>query len=56
MGDASSMGPLLQWTQPPGTTWFQVQVIPFNEDGPGINLVIGDSAQVRGAQYQVMGT
>ena len=54
-GDASSMGPLLQWTQPPGTTWFQVQVIPFNEDGPGINLVIGDSAQVRAAQYQVLG-
>ncbi len=55
MGDASSMGPLLQWTQPPETTWFQVQVIPFNEDGPGINLVIGDSAQVRAAQYQVLG-
>ena len=48
MGDASSMGPLLQWTQPPSTTWFQVQVIPFNEDGPGINLVIGDGALVRG--------
>ena len=48
MGDASSMGPLLQWTQPPRTTWFQVQVIPFNEDGPGINLVIGDGALVRG--------
>ena len=55
MGDASSMGPLLQWTQPPGTTWFQVQVIPFNEDGPGINLVIGDGALVRAAQYQVLG-
>ncbi len=55
MGDASSMGPLLQWTQPPSTTWFQVQVIPFNEDGPGINLVIGDGAQVRAAQYQVLG-
>ena len=55
MGDASSMGPLLQWTQPPSTTWFQVQVIPFNEDGPGINLVIGDSALVRAAQYQVLG-
>ena len=54
MGDASSMGPLLKWTQPPRTTWFQVQVIPFNEDGPGINLVIGDGALVRAAQYQVM--
>ena len=55
MGDASSMGPLLQWTQPPRTTWFQVQVIPFNEDGPGINLVIGDGALVEAAQYQVLG-
>ena len=55
MGEASSMGPLLQWTQPPRTTWFQVQVIPFNEDGPGINLVIGDGALVRAAQYQVRG-
>ena len=54
MGDASSMGPLLQWMQPPRTTWFQVQVIPFNEDGPGINLVIGDRALVRASQYQVM--
>ena len=54
-GDASSMGPLLKWTQPPGTTWFQVQVIPFNEDGPGINLVIGDGALVQAAQYQVLG-
>ncbi len=55
MNDTSSTGPLLQWTQPAGTTWFQVQVIPFNEDGPGINLVIGDRAQVRAAQYQVLG-
>ena len=55
MGDASSIGPLLQWTQPPRTTWFQVQVIPFNEDGPGINLVIGDGALVQAAQYQVLG-
>ncbi len=55
LGDASSMGPLLKWTQPPRTTWFQVQVIPFNEDGPGINLVIGDRALVRAAQYQVLG-
>ena len=29
-------------------------MIPFNEDGPGINLVIGDGALVRAAQYQVM--
>ena len=51
MGDASSMGPLLQWTQPAGTTWFHVQVVPFNNDGPGTNLIIGDGALVQAAQY-----
>ena len=30
-------------------------MIPFNEDGPGINLVIGDRTLVRAAQYQVLG-
>ena len=53
MGDASSMGPLLQWTQPPGTTWFHLQVVPFNNDGPGTNLIIGDGALVQAAQYQI---
>ena len=33
------LGPLLQWTNPAGTTQYQVQVIPFNNDGPGINLI-----------------
>ena len=35
----SSPAPLLAWSNPPGTTWFQVQVIPTNNDGPGINLI-----------------
>lgn len=48
-----SLGPLLRWTQESGTTWFQVQVIPYNNDGPGIDLIIGDSSQVASAQYQV---
>ena len=32
---------------------FQVQVVPMNNDGPGINLVIGDASQVAASQYQV---
>ena len=47
------LGELLTWTNPPGATWFQVQVVPFNNDGPGIDLVIGDTALVQAAQYQV---
>ncbi len=34
-----SLGPLLQWTNPAGTTQYQIQVIPFGNDGPGINLI-----------------
>lgn len=29
----------LTWELPPGTTQYQIQVIPFNNDGPGINLI-----------------
>ncbi|HLE82283.1 MAG TPA: hypothetical protein VJA25_13485, partial [Dehalococcoidia bacterium] len=38
---------------PADTTWFQVQVVPFNKDGPGIDLVIGDPALVAAARYEV---
>ncbi|MBI2886110.1 MAG: hypothetical protein HYY02_02755 [Chloroflexi bacterium] len=29
----------LSWTNPAGATQYQIQVIPFNNDGPGINLI-----------------
>jgi len=35
----SDMAPLLRWTNPAGATQYQVQVIPFRDDGPGINLI-----------------
>jgi len=35
----SDLGPLLSWINPPGTTQHQLQVVPFNGDGPGINLI-----------------
>ena len=32
-------GATLGWSNPPGTTQFQLQVIPFNGDGPGVNII-----------------
>ncbi|GEM_PF-2086824 len=34
-----NLGTTLTWTNPVGTTQYQVQVIPFNNDGPGIDLI-----------------
>ncbi|MSQ14445.1 MAG: hypothetical protein EXR50_01085 [Dehalococcoidia bacterium] len=33
------MGPTLNWTLPQGATQYQIQILPFNNDGPSINLV-----------------
>ena len=49
----TSLGTVLKWANPADTTWFQVQVVPFNKDGPGIDLVIGDPALVAAARYEV---
>ena len=45
----------ITWTNPSGssTTWFHLQVIPFNSDGPGVDLIIGDTAQVRAQRYVI---
>ena len=48
-----NMDPLLRWKQSEGTRQFQIHVIPFNNDGPGIDLIIGDPALVSEAKYQV---
>ena len=37
----TGLSALLTWTNPPGTTQYQLQVIPFNNDGPGIDFVRG---------------
>jgi hypothetical protein len=50
----SNLGPLLQWSQEVNTTWFHLQVIPFSNDGPGIDLMVGETVQVSLAQYQVL--
>ena len=39
----SEFGPFLLWTNPAGTTQYQLQVTPANNDGPGVNLIIGSA-------------
>lgn len=35
----TGLGADLNWTLPPGSTQYQLQVLPANNDGPGINLI-----------------
>jgi len=35
----ATLGATLAWTNPPGTVQYQIQVAPFNNDGPGVNLL-----------------
>jgi len=51
--DPASYSPLLKWASVPGAKWFHVQVVPFNQDGPAIDLMVGDPALVGAAQYRV---
>jgi hypothetical protein len=49
-----TMGPImLSWSLPSGASQYQVQVIPLNSDGPGINLVIGDPVMVNSQSYLI---
>ena len=35
----AGFGVTLSWVNPPGTTQYQLQLIPANNDGPGVNIV-----------------
>ena len=35
----AGLGTTLLWSNPSGTTQYHIQVIPFNNDGPGIDLI-----------------
>ena len=37
----TSFGPALTWTNPPGVTQYHLQVLPSNNDGPGVDLQVG---------------
>ena len=38
-----SFGPTLTWANPAGTTQYHLQVIPANNDGPGVDVHIGSA-------------
>jgi len=51
-----NLGPItLSWNNPAGTVQFEIQVLPLANDGPGIDLIIGDPAQVQTASYTIQG-
>ncbi len=35
----SNLAPLLSWSNPPGTTQYNIHIIPANDDGPAITLI-----------------
>ncbi|HLE82311.1 MAG TPA: hypothetical protein VJA25_13625, partial [Dehalococcoidia bacterium] len=37
----STMGPTLEWVNPPGTTQYHFTVAPASDDGPGVDLHLG---------------
>ncbi len=39
----ATLGPTLQWSLPAGATQYQLQVTPINNDGPGVNLIVGSA-------------
>lgn len=41
----------LKWDHDPDTVQYQIQVTPANNDGPGINLIIGRPDWVQGESY-----
>jgi len=54
--DGEQLGNLfttLRWENPSGTTQYHLQVSPWNNDGPGIDLIIGNGAEVAKASYTV---
>jgi hypothetical protein len=49
----TSLGATLSWQNPPDATQFHVQVVPVKNDGPAVDLVIGDPAMVRSGSFVV---
>ncbi|MBI2084583.1 MAG: hypothetical protein HYT70_03155 [Candidatus Aenigmarchaeota archaeon] len=47
------LGTELSFTLPSGSVWYHAQVMPYNNDGPGINLIIGDEKLVGAGSYTV---
>ncbi|MCX6021345.1 MAG: hypothetical protein NTZ05_06385, partial [Chloroflexi bacterium] len=49
----ASLSATLSWRNPPGATQYHLQVTPWNNDGPGLDLIVGDPALVAHASYTI---
>lgn len=43
----------IKFKVPEDTTWVQIQLSPFNGDGPGVNLVIGDQEIIKTGELKI---
>lgn len=48
-----SLSATLEWQNAPGTRWYHVQLLPFNNDGPGLDMIVGDPAAVQRGRLEV---
>ncbi|MSQ26665.1 MAG: hypothetical protein EXR51_00785 [Dehalococcoidia bacterium] len=39
----ANFGPTLTWTNPAGVTQYHLQIVPANNDGPGVDLQVGSA-------------
>ena len=47
-----AMGPIaLNWQNPVATTQVHIRVLPYNGDGPSINMIVGDALLVNSGSY-----
>ncbi|MCX6020457.1 MAG: CSLREA domain-containing protein [Chloroflexi bacterium] len=49
----AGLDPVLTWNVPAGTRQHQVQAAPVNNDGPGVNLIIGQADLVAAGRFAV---
>lgn len=49
----TSVAVSLSWKNPPSVTQYHLQVVPHTGDGPGLDLIVGDTALVQAASYTI---
>lgn len=47
------LGAVLTWTSPAGTAQYHIQVVPYNGDGPAVNMIIGAAELVAASRYEL---
>lgn len=50
----SGSGTTLRWWNPVNTTQYHIRIFPYANDGPGINMIIGDQGLVTSQSYTIL--